>query len=137
MKRYSASQAWLDVNPDKDQSKDRHLARIRAAEYLRQDTRSRQYIDAVLLQQGDLSDTPLRDIDQTRRDLEAMATADMTDIISWDLHEQEDGSVIWIPKIMAIEHLEPAVRRLIKSITMTKKRTEARATTTSSKLRTC
>lgn len=116
-KRVPAYQAYLNVTPDCDSN---HVARVRTAEFMRYGSTTREYVDAVLQQQGTDPTPPIRTIDETRADLEAMAKADITDIVAWDVIEREDGSIVHIPKIMKVEELDPAARRLIKSVTFTK-----------------
>ena len=79
----------------------------------------RLYIDA-LLEQSTYTRPKLRTLDETRADLEAMATADITDLITWRTVEQEDGSKIPIPRILDVENVPKELRRLIRSVTFTK-----------------
>lgn len=81
----------------------------------------REYIDLLLEQTGSRTERPkLRTLDETRADLEAMATADITELITWRTVEQEDGSKIPIPKILDVENVPKPLRRLIRSVTFTK-----------------
>lgn len=115
--RMSASQIYLNIY---ENCTSNHIAHIRVSEMLRAGATVRNYVDALMAQQG-IEQTPqIRTIDETRADLEAMAKADITDIVAWDVIEKEDGSIVHIPKIMKVEELDPAVRRLIKSVTFTK-----------------
>lgn len=79
----------------------------------------RTYLDAALMQHGINPGVKIRTNDEVRADLEMMATADITELVSWDLVETENGTV-WAPKVMDVKEVDPVVRRLIKSITWTK-----------------
>lgn len=81
----------------------------------------REYIDLLLSRDEVRTERPkLRTLDETRADLEAMATADITELITWRTVEQEDGSKIPIPKILDVENVPKELRRLIRSVTFTK-----------------
>lgn len=80
----------------------------------------RTYIDEALKLHGINPGVKIRTDDEVRADLEAMATADITEIVSWEIVEQEDGGEILMPRAMNVNEVNPVVRRLIKSITWTK-----------------
>lgn len=86
---------------------------------IRGNNNCRAYIDEALKQHGINPGVSIRTDAEVRADLEAMATADITEIVSWDLIETENGTV-WAPKVMDVKEVDPVVRRLIKSITWTK-----------------
>ena len=80
----------------------------------------RNYLNEALKQHGVDTSSKIRTDDEVRLDLEAMATADITEIVSWKVVEQEDGGTILIPNVLDVNEVDPVVRRLIKSITWTK-----------------
>lgn len=77
---------------------------------------TREYINAVFNAQ--MPDT-LRTAAETMRDLELMATADITEIVSWKVEVINDREVL-CPRVMSVDDLPKQVRRLIKSVTYTK-----------------
>ena len=79
-----------------------------------------RYIEEALKQYGVDLVPSIRTDDEVRLDLEAMATADITEIVSWKVVEQEGGGTMLMPRAMNVDEVDPVVRRLIKSITWTK-----------------
>lgn len=91
-----------------------------ASRYLADGNNVRMYIDAFFAESARWEVDGLRTTEETKRDLEAMATADITELVSWDIRELEDGTTVPIPKIMDYRNVPPEIRRLIRSVTFTK-----------------
>lgn len=80
----------------------------------------RRYVELLLLRTDKTNAPKLRTLDETRADLEKLATANMTELMTWRIAEGPNGERIPIPLLMDFEDVPDEVRRLIKSVTFTK-----------------
>lgn len=102
--------------------KSQRTAESASSRFMNPGSNARMYIDLAITATGapGNADDTIMSVEESRRDLTAMARADMTEFVSWDIIEGPNGERIPAPKLADFENVPKAQRKLIKAVTFTK-----------------